>query len=65
VIVGRFLALLFPIHLFTPPIEAAFPFTGQVVAVRAGDTIGVLHNGKLRTLGSGLVLCVTLATEHS
>jgi micrococcal nuclease len=47
VIVGRLLALLFSIFLFSPPVEAAdFPFTGKVVAVLDGDTIEVLHHGK-------------------
>ena len=44
--VRRFLALLFSILLVTPSVEAAFPFTGKVVAVLDGDTIEVLHNGK-------------------
>lgn len=45
-IVRRFLALLLLILLVTPSVEAAFPFTGKVVAVLDGDTIEVLHNGK-------------------
>ncbi|MDR4468331.1 MAG: thermonuclease family protein [Nitrospira sp.] len=40
------LFVLFPILLFTPSVDAAFPFTGKVVAVLDGDTIDVLHNGK-------------------
>jgi micrococcal nuclease len=46
VTVRRFLALLLPILLVAPSVEAAFPFTGKVVAVLDGDTIEVLHNGK-------------------
>lgn len=57
VIVRRALALLFPILLFTPSVEAAFPFTGKVVAVLDGDTIEVLHNGKAERIRLNGVDC--------
>jgi len=57
VIVGRFLALLLPILFFTPCVEAAFPFTGKVVAVLDGDTIEVLHNGKAERIRLNGVDC--------
>jgi len=57
VIIGRVLALLFPLLLFTPSVEAAFPFTGKVVAVLDGDTIDVLHNGKAERIRLNGVDC--------
>lgn len=45
-IVRALLSVLFPVLLFTPSVDAAFPFTGKVVAVLDGDTIEVLHHGK-------------------
>jgi micrococcal nuclease len=57
VIVRRFLALVFPILLFTPSVDAAFPFTGKVVAVLDGDTIEVLHNGKAERIRLNGVDC--------
>ncbi|MDR4470189.1 MAG: thermonuclease family protein [Nitrospira sp.] len=56
-IVRKVLALLFPILLFTPSVEAAFPFTGKVVAVLDGDTIEVLHNGKAERIRLNGVDC--------
>ncbi len=44
-IVRALLSVLFPVLLFTPSVDAAFPFTGKVVAVLDGDTIELLHNG--------------------
>jgi len=57
VIIGRVLALLFPLLLFTPSVEAAFPFTGKVVAVLDSDTIDVLHNGKAERIRLNGVDC--------
>jgi micrococcal nuclease len=57
VIVRRFLAFLFPILLFTPSVEAAFPFTGKVVAVLDGDTIEVLHDAKAERIRLNGVDC--------
>ena len=56
-IVRRLLSLLFPILLFTPSVEAAFPFTGKVVAVLDGDTVEVLHDGKAERIRLNGVDC--------
>lgn len=57
-IVGRLLALLFSIFLFSPPVEAAdLPFTAKVVAVLDGDTIEVLHHGKAERIRLNGVDC--------
>lgn len=56
-IVRRLLPLLFPILLFTPSVEAAFPFTGKVVAVLDGDTVEVLHDGKAERIRLNGVDC--------
>ena len=45
VILRALLSVLFSVLLFTPSADAAFPFTGRVVAVLDGDTIEVLHHG--------------------
>ncbi|MBX3319809.1 MAG: thermonuclease family protein [Nitrospira sp.] len=56
-IVRRFLVLLLSILVFTPAVEAAFPFTGKVVAVLDGDTIEVLHHGKAERIRLNGVDC--------